>query len=354
MTSQPPSPAELAAAPSGLPAAAPEETADTSARADRRPLYVTILAVIVLDVLAAVFMPPAGFPSPAAGINSNLEFPPPHVVYDLTPADHPTGRGLWVGFDASISSTVLTTWLVIAVVAVLAFFATRRLDTVPRAVQNVLEYVYEGLRNTAHSLGGEQAVRYVMLFAAFFIFIAVSNWSGLLPFVGRVEFLRAPTSDLNVTIGLALVSFVVIHLEGVRSLGFGPYFGKFFNFAAFRGGLGAGLIALYVGFIEFLLEFFKPITLAMRLFGNIYGGEVMLGVMTALLLAIVPLPFIALEAFVGFVQALIFSVLTLMFILLATESHAEEEHAAPEYAPEPMGSVGPPLEAMPSDRAPAQ
>ena len=354
MTSQPPSPAELATAPSGLPAAAPEESAEKSARADRRPLYLTIVAVIVLDVLAAIFIPPAGFPSPGAGITSNLEFPPPHAIYDLTPADHPTGRGLWVGFDASISSTILTTWLIIVVVALLAFVATRRLGTLPGRIQNVMEYVYEGLTNTAHSLGGEQAVRYVLLFAALFIFIALSNWSGLLPFVGRVEFLRAPTSDLNVTIGLALVSFVVIHLEGIRSLGFGPYLGKFFNLGGFRKGIMDGVIDLYVGVIEFLLEFFKPITLAMRLFGNIYGGEVMLGVMTALLLTIVPLPFIALEAFVGFVQALIFSVLTLMFILLATQGHAEEEHVAPEYAGEPKGSVGPPLETVPTEGAAAR
>ena len=138
------------------------------------------------------------------------------------------------------------------------------------------------------SIGGPDAKPFIPLFAGFFLFILFSNWSGLIPGVGRVLWFRAPTSDVNVTIGLALVAFLFFQYQGFKHLGLG-YLGKFFPFGEFRKGIGAGIIALFVGLVELLLEFVKPVTLSMRLFGNIYGGEVALGVMTALTIAIVPL-----------------------------------------------------------------
>ena len=100
-----------------------------------------------------------------------------------------------------------------------------------------------------------------------------------------------------------------------------------------------------MGLIEFLLEFFKPVTLSFRLWGNLYGGGIMLGVFTALFIPFVPIAAMALEGFIGFIQALIFASLTLMYVLTAVESHHEEEHAAPAFASDPEGDVGPPLEA---------
>ena len=99
----------------------------------------------------------------------------------------------------------------------------------------------------------------------------------------------------------------------------------------FRSGIGAGLIAMFVGAIELMLELVKPVTLSMRLFGNIYGGEVALGVITALTISVIPVMIVGLEAMLNFVQALIFSTLTLMFALVAMESH-EEEHAVHDAA----------------------
>ena len=144
--------------------------------------------------------------------------------------------------------------------------------------------------------------------------ILVFNWSGLVPPVGLLRGLRAPTSDLNVTIGLALVAFIVFEIEGFRRLGARGYLSKFFPFYEFKNGIGAGLIAMFVGFIELLLEFIKPVTLSMRLFGNIFGGEVALGVVTGLFVALLPVALYGLEVMLNFVQALIFSTLTLMFI----------------------------------------
>jgi F-type H+-transporting ATPase subunit a len=138
---------------------------------------------------------------------------------------------------------------------------------------------------------------------------------------------------------MALVAFVIFEVEGFRRLGVGGYLGKFFPFYEFRNGIGAGIIALFVGLIELMLEFVKPVTLSMRLFGNIYGGEVALGVMTTLTVLFIPVALIGLELMLNAIQALIFSVLTLIFITLAIESHHEEEgHLAEEALAELHGS----------------
>jgi F-type H+-transporting ATPase subunit a len=241
-----------------------------------------------------------------------------------------------VVFDVSISSSLFTGWIVMAVIIVLAAILARRVDLIPKGGQNALEYAYEGLANFATSLGGPGARRYVPVFVAFFLFILLSNWSGLLPGVGRTEQLRAPTSDVNITIGLALVAFAMFHIEGVRALGFRGYFGKFFT-------LKGGPIGLFVGLLEFFLEFIKPVTLSMRLFGNIYAGEVALGVITGLTLVIIPVAMVGLEFLLNFMQALIFSILTLMFTLIAIEPHHEDHAAEHEGVAEdlPHGNIAP-------------
>jgi F-type H+-transporting ATPase subunit a len=308
------------------------EVAQTSVSL-RRPLLLAIVGVVALLVVGYLLFPPfppGGQPGdpvdiPRDFITANFERPAPHVV--LPPGAHPSA-GVVV-FEPSIPSTIFTGWLVMAVIVVLAVLMSRGVELMPSRAQNIFEYVYEGLADFATSLGGPPARRYVPVFAAFFLFILLSNWSGLLPFVGKVEFLRAPTSDVNVTIGLAVVSFSLFHIEGFRSLGFRGYLGKFFSLRPFKDGIAAGFIGLFVGVIEFLLEFVKPVTLALRLFGNIYGGEVALGVITALTIAVIPVAMFSLEVLLNFMQALIFSVLTLMFTLIAIESHDEghaEEH----------------------------
>ena len=298
-----------------------------------RLLLLLALAVVVLDVLAVLLVPPfpkggkpgdeCGFPS--CFIQSAIEFPPPAIVIDLDPKSAPNPPPM-VYFHPSISSTILTMWIVMAFILLLAFAATRRMKLVPGRLQNAVEWAYEFGRDFAVGIGGEKSRRYYPIFAAFFIFILFSNWSGLVPPIGKVDFLRAPTSDVNVTIGLALTSFVIFQGEGFRQLGVRGYLGKFFPIREFRKGIGPGILGMYVGFIELFLEFVKPVTLSMRLFGNIYGGEVALAVISALTLAIIPVALIGLEALLNLIQALIFSVLTLMFIMIAIEGHESEEH----------------------------
>jgi len=296
--------------------------------------FLLIGLVIIGNIAALILVPPfprEGSPGeacafPVCFINGTLEFPAPHTVIGPTaPADQ------LVTFTPSISSTILTMWIVMAVVLVGVILMTRRRDLLPGRAQNAFEFLYEFMSDFGLSIAGAAAKPYIPLFIAFFILILFSNWSGLVPPVGRIEQLRAPTSDVNITIGLALVSFLYFEFQGFRRLGVGGYLGKFFPIYEFRKGIGAGFIALFVGLVELMLEFVKPVTLSMRLFGNIYGGEVALGVITGLTLAVIPVALIGLEVMLNAIQALIFSILTLMFIVLAIESHDHEEgHVAEE------------------------
>ncbi|MGZ6338770.1 MAG: F0F1 ATP synthase subunit A [Candidatus Limnocylindrales bacterium] len=292
---------------------------------------ILILAMVVLDVLAYLLVPPfvkgdrtASCSYPLCFINGTLEFPAPHVVWDFAPASAPAA-GQMIFFHPSITSTLLTMWIVMFVVLALVILSTRGRRLVPGPLQNAIEYVYELLEDFGTSIGGEAARPYIPIFAGFFLFIIFCNWSGLVPPIGKLDELRAPTSDVNVTIGLALVAFVFFEAEGFHKLGVRGYLRKFFPLGEFRHGLAAGFIAMFVGLIELLLEFVKPLTLSMRLFGNIFGGEVAIGVLTGLTVVLVPVGLLFLELILNFAQALIFSTLTLMFTVLAIESHEEEE-----------------------------
>jgi F-type H+-transporting ATPase subunit a len=231
----------------------------------------------------------------------------------------PTHAASLFDFYPSITGSIIMSWVVIAAIIIPLTIAARRQKEIPGKVQNALEFVIESLSNFAVGIGGAGAKPFITFFLACFLFVAVSNWSGLIPGVGRVHEFRAPTSDVNVTVGLALVAFVYFHYQGFKALGFGGYLGKFFT-------LKGGPVGLIVGVLEFFLEFVKPITLAMRLFGNIYGGELALTVMTTITIAFVPITLYGLELFVGLMQGLIFSVLILVFTMLAMEGHHEEGH----------------------------
>jgi F-type H+-transporting ATPase subunit a len=300
--------------------------------------FLLIGAVIVFNIVALILVPP--FPKhgesgeacafPVCFIEGTLEFPAPIVVWSPPGSTAPPADQLIV-FYPSISNTIFTMWIVMAIVLVVSILMVRGSKLIPGRAQNVFEWFYEFLSDFGVGIAGVAAKPYIPLFAAFFLLILFSNWSGLVPPVGRIHQLRAPTSDVNVTLGLALVSFIYFEFEGFRKLGFRGYAGKFFPLYEFKNGIAAGGIALFVGLVELMLEFVKPVTLSMRLFGNIYGGEVALGVITALTIAFVPVGLLGLEVMLNAIQALIFSILTLMFIVLAIESHHEEEgHVAEE------------------------
>jgi F-type H+-transporting ATPase subunit a len=314
------------------------ETAAIPRKSSRNRWLLLLAAVVVLDIAALFLFPPfpkGGQPGdacsfPACFIESSLEFPAPHTVIDLAPASAPAATDL-ITFHPSISSTLLTMWIVMGLVLVGAILMTRGGKLIPGRAQNIFETVYEFLSDFGIGLAGPTARPYIPIFIGSFLLILFDNWIGLVPPVGKVDFLRAPSSDVNITIGMALVSFLIFHIEGFRHLGVRGYLGKFFPIYEFKNGVGAGIIAMFVGLIELMLEFVKPVTLSMRLFGNIYGGEVALGVITSLTIAIFPIALLLLDGMLNAIQALIFSVLTLVFITLAIEGHGHEEgHLAEE------------------------
>lgn len=163
------------------------------------------------------------------------------------------------------------------------------------------------------------------VFAAFF-FIVLSNWSGLIPgfssiTIGSVPLFRAPTSDLNTVIALALCSVIYVQYLGIKYRGARKYLAVFFNFQS--------PIYFFVGILELISELIRPISYSFRLFGNIFAGEVLLTVIIYLnstflpYFPIIPIPFYTLEIFVGLIQALVFCFLTIVFTAIAIGDHGE-------------------------------
>lgn len=146
-----------------------------------------------------------------------------------------------------------------------------------------------------------------------------------------VPFFRSVFSDANAPLSIAIVSFIAVEYWGLSTLGIGTYLGKFFNFKSLLRGQPLGIIDVFVGFLELLSEFVRIISFTFRLLGNIFAGEVLLIYMTFLVPFIVPTLFYGLEVFVGFIQASVFALLTLVFAIMAVEHHDEEhEHAGHE------------------------
>ncbi len=227
----------------------------------------------------------------------------------------------------SITNSILTTWIVTIILIAFAYFATRKVSLVPTGLQNVAEVAIETLKDLVDSIAYEKSKVFLPIIASFFFFILVGNYFGILPGVGSIGFFenvdghkqfvplfRSINSDLNTTAALALVSVIATHFLAVRYLGLGGYLGKFFSLNP---------IFLFVGLMELVSEFTKILSLSFRLFGNIFAGEVVLTTASTKLFAfIVPIPFYFLEILVGFVQALIFAILTLVFMVILTSKQA--------------------------------
>lgn len=212
------------------------------------------------------------------------------------------------------TNTLLLSLTIIAILFVVSKLITSNLRLIPKKRQGFFEMLVEGILDFMESvLGSRQlAVKFFPLTATIFIFIIFSNWLEILPGLGSV-FLRSPSSDLNFTLALAIISVLSIQYFGIRQSGFLKYGKKFINFE--------NPIKFFIGILELVSEFAKIISFSFRLFGNIFAGEVLLLVIYFLVPYAVPLPFMLLEIFVGFIQALVFSMLTLVFLKMAVAEH---------------------------------
>ncbi|MEA1959262.1 MAG: F0F1 ATP synthase subunit A [Chloroflexota bacterium] len=248
---------------------------------------------------------------------------------------------------------MISAWITIVVLAVLCYFATRKMKLIPRGLQNVMEAGVEALANFVDGVAGEEKGRkFFPIVATIFIFVFANAWLALIPgFISigfwheihgeevLVPLFRGANTDLNVPLALALISFVFVEYWGIRYQGFLRYMKKFVNLGNLVGSakqlargkvksslglLVNGAIDAFVGLVEGLSELIRVVSFTFRLFGNMTAGEILLGSMMFLIPWVVAIPFYGLELFVGFVQALIFSGLTLVFVVMAATSH--EEH----------------------------
>jgi F-type H+-transporting ATPase subunit a len=249
-----------------------------------------------------------------------------------------------------ITNTLLLS--VISAILVITFFllATRNPKLIPGPLQNLLEWMSQGLLNICEEVAGrENGRRFFKWVASIFFLVLIANWWSVIPGIGTIgiknpsiegcegvnelttvfltgdyskcitPLLRPPATDLNFTLALALITVIVTQIYGFRLLGVRKQLGRYFNFSE-------GPIGLIVGLLELLLEPLRVVSLSFRLFGNVFAGEVLLIVIGFLLPFLGPIPFYFLEIFVGFIQAFVFAFLTLMFFTLGTTAHGAEDH----------------------------
>ncbi|MBI4285432.1 MAG: F0F1 ATP synthase subunit A [Chloroflexi bacterium] len=277
------------------------------------------------------------------GLPEWLSLPQPHPRLPAETIFHT------LGFP--ITNSIIATWVTVVFLVIFSWAVTRRMKLVPGRLQAIFEALLGWLLSFCESVAGERnGRRFFPIIATIFLFVLFNAWLSLIPgFVsitahtaeGETELLRGANTDLNTPLALALVSFIFVEYYGLRSLGF-RYLKKFANFGLlfssfgllFRGrvksafgGLFLGFVNIFVGIVETLSEFIRIVSFTFRLFGNMTAGEILLLLVMYLVPFVVALPFYGLELLVGFIQALIFGGLTLVFASMAVTPHEEEsEH----------------------------
>jgi F-type H+-transporting ATPase subunit a len=252
-----------------------------------------------------------------------------------------------------ITNSLINATVLMIVLVIFAFFFRKRISMIPGRVQAAVETFIEVAMTYIDQVTGsrKKTVSFLPFICSLFLFILLSNWMGLLPGTGSLgvwqihegssEFIplfRPANGDLNMTIAMALVSVIGSHVLGVIAIGFFAHWNRFFTLGSIWKAVKSGkpmnivvaLIEGVVGLIEFVSEIAKVLSLSLRLFGNIFAGEVLLTVIASIFAYLLPLPFMALELIVGIVQALVFSMLTLVYLSILTDvphGNEEESHA---------------------------
>ena len=217
-------------------------------------------------------------------------------------------------YGLPVTNTLFLSYILVLVIAAVYSLSFIKAKMLPGKLQNFFEMTLEKLFNFFKSITGseERAKEIFPLAATLFILILSSNLIELLPGIGVFHFLRSPSSDLNFTIALSLISISYINIMAVRKLGIFRYLQKFLNFS--------NPINFFVGILEGISEATKILSLSFRLFGNLFAGETLLIVSSFLFAYLMPLPFLGLEILVGFIQAIIFSSLVVIFYVSAIET----------------------------------
>jgi F0F1-type ATP synthase, subunit a len=232
---------------------------------------------------------------------------------------------------------MISAWISILVLFGLFFAATRKMKLVPHGLQNLIEFFYDAAADFIEDPAGkENGRRFFPICVTIFLFVLANAWINLIPGFETIKMngeplLRNANTDMNVPLMLAVVSFCFVEYWGFRAKGT-PYLRKFFNFVllgqgfkqlfsgkikAGFGGIGMGAIAVFTGLLETISELIRIVSFTFRLFGNMTAGMILTLVMIFIIPWVVPSIFYGLEAFLGFVQAMIFGGLTLCFLVVA-------------------------------------
>ncbi|OGH38281.1 MAG: ATP synthase F0 subunit A [Candidatus Levybacteria bacterium RIFCSPLOWO2_01_FULL_38_21] len=220
-----------------------------------------------------------------------------------------------------ITNTIIDTLLIDIIIFAASFVLAKNIKLVPGLYQNIVEIIIQLFYEIAESVSEKKVKKIFPYFMSFFIFILLANWSGLLPGVNSIGFfekgklvpiLRSSTSDLNTTLGLALISVAATHILSIKTIGISNYLSRYFSLNP---------INLFIGILEIISEITKVVSLSFRLFGNIFAGEIVLLTVSSIFAVLLPLPFLLLEVVVGLVQALVFSMLTMAFMAILTTPH---------------------------------
>jgi len=236
---------------------------------------------------------------------------------------------VWDFWGIPITNTLITSWIVMLILTTIAIVVGSRLTLIPSRTQLFFEELFRFILDYMREvLEDERLARKLFpLILTFFLFILTANVLEFTPGIGSIGFLevskhgelftpllRSVHTDLNVTLALAGIAFIVIEVIGVATLGTITYAKKFINFSS--------PINFVVGIIELFSEFARLISFSFRLFGNIFAGEVLIVVIMSFVPLFAPVPLMLFEVFVGFIQAAIFALLTLFFVKIAiTKPH---------------------------------
>jgi len=306
------------------------------------------IIVLVLLVFLVLFV--IGFASGPLGRSMLGDVGLPSWLSTPRPAPELPAEVVFHLFGFPITNSIVGAWLTIIFLVGFSYAVTRRMKIIPSRLQSLFEAFLGWLYNFCLSVAGEKnGRRFFPVVTTIFLFVALNAWLSLLPGFGSilvttsegeaVHLLRGANTDINMPLALALMSFVFVEFFGIRSAGGIRYLGKFINVGPFfsslgqlfRGRLRAGLsdlitgvINIFVGFLEALSELVRIVSFTFRLFGNMTAGEILLLIAMFLVPWIFALPFYGLELLVGFVQALIFGGLTLVFLTVAVAPHGGE------------------------------
>lgn len=250
--------------------------------------------------------------------------------------------------DLAITNSLLNSWLAVALIIILSFFIRKSIKTIPGKLQNLMEMILESALSLIDSVTGDRkkSLKFFPIVFCLFFFILINNWLGLFPGIGSIGFLeqerghsvfvpwlRGGAADLNTTLALALFAVIASHVIGIITVGAWKYINRFINIKAFleipQKALREPTIVLvnpikaFVGVVEIISEIAKVASLSFRLFGNVFAGEVLLASIAVIFAFLLPIPFMFLEVLVGIIQALVFAMLTLVYLTIAV---SEEEH----------------------------